>query len=116
MPVVLPARAPCPVDFTPGGLEQLHSRSEGQKRDIARALDSRRQFVLVRRASSRQAPGQNLAALGNELAEHPDIFVIHQVDLFRAKLADFAPAEILFFPAGTAAAVFARRTIPGRGS
>src|SRR5712691_6350915 len=63
------------------------------QRDLTRALDGRLQLPLMHRAGAGDAPRQNLAALGHEGTEQLDVFVVDVVDLVRAELADFAPAE-----------------------
>ena len=65
-------------------------REEG---DRPRSLDGVGQLALVPRAAARDAPGDDLPALGDEVAEPANIFVVDQVDLVRAELADLSPAE-----------------------
>jgi len=45
------------------------------------------------RTAPRDAPGDDLPALGDEVAKTADILVVDEVDLVRAKLADLPPAE-----------------------
>src|SRR5688500_16485650 len=45
------------------------------------------------RARAGNPPRQHLAALGDEAAQQLDVLVVDVVDLVRAELADFAPAE-----------------------
>jgi hypothetical protein len=45
------------------------------------------------RAATRDATGNDLAALTDEASQTPDILVVDQVDLVRAELADLPPAE-----------------------
>ena len=49
--------------------------------------------MLVRRADTCQAPGHDLAAFGDELAEHPVVLVIDVLDFFHAEFADFLAPE-----------------------
>jgi hypothetical protein len=53
-----------------------------------------------------QAARQNLAAFGDELADQANVLVIDHIDLFRAKLADFAAAKVLLPAAATTTAAF----------
>jgi len=52
-----------------------------------------------------QAARQNLAAFGYELSDQTHVFIVNHVDLFRAKLADFAAAKVLL-PSATPTAAF----------
>src|SRR3981081_2671174 len=61
--------------------------------DLARALDRRLQLPLMHRACARDAPREDLAALGNERADQLHILVIDVVDLVRTELADLATTE-----------------------
>src|SRR5437899_12841071 len=63
------------------------------QRDLSRALDGGLQLALVHRARARDAPRENLAALGHERPDQLDVLVVDVVDLVRAELADLAPAE-----------------------
>src|SRR5579863_2837661 len=83
-------------------LRSLDSRREWDKRQIARALDGHGQQPLMRGAGSRETTRQDLASIGHELAHRPYVLVIDEVNLFFAKLADFAPAKILLAPAARA--------------
>src|SRR5207237_98483 len=94
-----------------------HIRNE---RDLTRALDGRLQLPLMHGAGTGDAPRQNLAALGHEGTEQLDVLIVDVVDLVRAELADFAPAEqraalALFLIAGllvlVAAAAAARASL-----
>jgi hypothetical protein len=76
---------------------------EGQKRDIPGSLDGLRQCTLVRGASSRQSPGQDLTAFGNKLPDQPHVFVIDEVNFFGAKPADLAATKVLLAWASRAA-------------
>ena len=84
---------------------------EGQQGDVARLLDGSRQPVLVRSAYARQTARHDLAALGDELAEHAVVLIVDVFDFLDAELADLLAPEKF---ASTAA--FARgRSPPGRG-
>src|SRR5947209_17560787 len=63
------------------------------QRDLARALDRGLQLALVHRAGARDAPRQDLAALGHERSDQLHVLVVDVVDLVRAELADLATAE-----------------------
>src|SRR5207253_4883041 len=63
------------------------------QRNLARALDGGLQLALVHRARARDAPRQDLAALGDERADQLHVLVVDVVDLVRAELADFSTAE-----------------------
>jgi hypothetical protein len=99
---------------------------ERKQGDVARALNGDAEPALVARANSGHTPRQNLAALLNELRKNVRAFVVDEVHLLDAKLADFLLAEILAFatrPAAgsarttTAWAAFATRTtVPAPGS
>src|SRR3954452_19740274 len=67
-----------------------HIRDE---RDLAGALDRRLQLALVLGAGARNAPRQNLAALGHERPDQLHVLVVDVVDLVRTEFADLAPAE-----------------------
>src|SRR5579863_1964585 len=66
---------------------------ERQQGYVAGLLDGRGQAMLVRRTNSGQTPGDDFAALGDELAEQAVIFVIDVGDFFGAELADFLAPE-----------------------
>src|SRR5262249_27221415 len=82
--------AGCQSLATSNQLLVCHVRNE---RDLARALDRRLQFALVHRAGARDAPRQDLAALGDERPDQLHVLVVDVVDLVRAELADLAAAE-----------------------
>src|SRR5947209_8740351 len=63
------------------------------QRDLARALDRRLQLPLMHRAGARDAPRENLAALGHERPDQLHVLVVDVVDLVRAELADLATTE-----------------------
>jgi len=56
----------------------------------AHAMSGDRERALVARAVAGDAPGQNLAALGDEPAQAVDLFVVDVGRLFRAERTDFA--------------------------
>jgi hypothetical protein len=58
---------------------------------------------------------QNLAAFGYELSDQTHVFIIDHVDLFRAKLADFAAAKVLLPSTATPTAAFAPLGSVARG-
>jgi len=43
--------------------------------------------------ASRDTPGNDFPALGDEVAETTDVLVVHEVDLVRAEFADLPPTE-----------------------
>jgi hypothetical protein len=51
------------------------------------------ELTLVSGAAAGDAPWNDLAALADEVLQAPDVFVVDEVDLLRAELADLAPAE-----------------------
>src|SRR5436305_10361277 len=80
--------------------ERKHGRDAG-------ALDRVLQFALMQRARAGDAARKNLAALGDELLQHLDVFPVDVLELFDAELADaLAAVEKLLLaallPAGTA--------------
>src|SRR5581483_2975162 len=78
--------------------------SVGQQCNVARLLDGRAHAALVRRAYAGQAPGDDLAALGHELAQQAHVLVVDGVNLLHAELAHLLAAEELARPAFAAAA------------
>src|ERR1700730_7447254 len=94
------------------------------QRDLARALDCRLQLPLMHGARARDAPREDLAALGHERPDQLDVLVVDVVDLVCAELADLATTEeraalALFLVAGflvaaasPAAAAAARTSLP----
>jgi hypothetical protein len=108
------------------GLRACGAACERQQGDVARALDGDAEPTLVARANSGHTPRQNLASLLNELRKNVRAFVVDEIHLLDAKLADFLLAEILALAARTAAgsartttawaAFAARTTVPAAGS
>src|SRR4051812_7557637 len=62
-------------------------RQQGQ---LARTLDGRRDLVLVAAARARDAPGADLAAIRDELAQGRDVLVVDELNLVAAVLAGLA--------------------------
>ena len=62
-------------------------RDVRNEREVARALDRRRQLALVTRADAAQAARQDLAVVGDEAAERAVILVVDEAD---ARLAERA--------------------------
>src|SRR5437762_5761772 len=56
-------------------------RAERQQRDVARALDRRSELPLVLGAVAGDAVRDQLAALGDEVAEQPNVLVIDRYPL-----------------------------------
>src|SRR5438270_11285724 len=77
----------------------LKSRRERQQGDVARLLDRVGQAALVRSANSGEAPRDDLAALGHELAKQAHVLIVDSVDLLDAEFANLLAAEILFVAA-----------------
>jgi hypothetical protein len=69
------------------------SAGKWQQSDIARLLDRQTQAALVRRANAGQTPGHDLAALGDELRQQANVFVIDRVDFLDTEFAHFFAAE-----------------------
>jgi hypothetical protein len=76
---------------------------KGHQRDVAGALDGYAEPTLVARADAGHAARENLAALLHELGKDVGAFVVDEVHLLDAELADFLFAEILALAAGTSA-------------
>src|SRR5256885_5681540 len=73
---------------------------EGEQRGDARALDGVLQLPLVQRARAGDAARKNLPALGDELLQRLQVFVVDVLDLLHAELADaLAAIEELLLPA-----------------
>src|SRR5678809_770428 len=65
-------------------------RDQGQE---ARALDGGRELALVLRLGARDAAGDDLAGLGEVLAQGVEILVIDLLDALGGELAELAAAE-----------------------
>jgi hypothetical protein len=76
---------------------------ERHQRDVACALDGDAEPTLVARADAGHAARENLAALLHELREDVGAFVVDEVHLLDAKLADFLLAKILALAARASA-------------
>src|SRR5688572_13648129 len=57
------------------------------------AADGVGELPLVAGAAPGDAPRRDLAALGDEAAQPPDVLVVDEADLVDTELADFTPAE-----------------------
>src|SRR5467141_4592544 len=66
-----------------------------QESDVARPLDGHAQPALVPRANARHTARQNLPALLHELGKNVRAFVVDEVHLFDAELANLLLSEIL---------------------
>src|SRR5262249_1829834 len=62
-------------------------------RHRARTLDRVGELTLVSRAAARDPARNDLAALGHEAAQAPDVFVVDEIDFVRTEFADLSPAE-----------------------
>src|SRR5215471_12439181 len=71
----------------------LVRRDVRQQRHRARALDGVGDLPLVAGTTPRDAPGNDLAALGHQALESSHVLVIDEIDLLRTELADLAPPE-----------------------
>src|SRR5882757_4655795 len=88
------------------GRERKHGRDAG-------ALDRVLELALVQRARSGDAARKNLAALGDELLQRLDVFVVDVLELLDAELADaLAAKEELLLAALRAARATAAAGIP----
>src|SRR4026207_337686 len=65
----------------------------GDEGDGARAPDGAGELPLVARAAPGDTPRRDLAALGHEAAQPPDVLVVDEAHLVHTELADLAPAE-----------------------
>src|SRR3979409_329977 len=66
------------------------------QREIARALDRRRELALVMGARSGDSRRNDLAVLADEVFEQIDVFVVDPLDLLRGETAELAALEKLF--------------------
>jgi len=73
-----------------GFLLRRHVRKHGHR---TRALDGVGQLALVPGATPGDPARNDLAALGDEAAEATHVFVVDEVDLVRAELANFSAPE-----------------------
>src|SRR6266403_5607598 len=91
---------------------------KGQQRDVARPLDGHAQPALVPRANARHPPRQNLPAFLHELGKNVRAFVVDEVHLLDAELANLFLPEILALAAwpasGTTRTAASRSTLTPR--
>jgi hypothetical protein len=78
-----------------GRAKGLVPRGERKQRDVPGLFDGAGQAALVRGAYAGQAPGHDLAALGDKTLQQANIAVGDGVDLLGAELADLLAAEEL---------------------
>src|SRR3954452_12632545 len=78
----------------------LVTRRERKQRDVTRLLDRVGEPPLVRRAHTRNAARDDLAALGHEGVKHFHVLIVDIVDPFDAEAAYFLTAEVLLLLAG----------------
>jgi hypothetical protein len=76
-------------------LRARRASRKGQQRDVARALDGHAQPALMPRANARHPARQNLPAFLHELRKNVRAFVVDEVHLLDAELANFLLPEIL---------------------
>src|SRR5262249_15720551 len=81
-------RPPHAWRLTPGLVRRVRQQGDG-----AGTLDRRLQLALVQRAGPRDAPRQDLAAIGDEGLEKLDVLPVHVLELLRAELADLAASD-----------------------
>src|SRR2546425_7600385 len=65
-------------------------RNQGHR---PRTLDSVRELALMPGTATRDTSGDDLPALGDEVAKATDILVVDEVNLVRAEFADLPPTE-----------------------
>src|SRR5687767_9642877 len=68
-------------------------RGVREQRHRARPLDRMRQLALVPGTAPRDPPGDDLASLGHEALQAPEVLVVDEVDLLGTELTDLSPAE-----------------------
>src|SRR6266849_11114937 len=66
-----------------------------QQREVARALDRRRELALVMGARAGDARRDDLAVLADEILEQLDVLVVDPLDLLGGEAAELAPFEEL---------------------
>src|SRR6266849_6131106 len=66
-----------------------------QQREVARALDRRRELALVMGARAGDARRDDLAVLADEILEQLDVLVVDPLDLLGGEAAELAPLEEL---------------------
>src|SRR4029453_8496559 len=67
-----------------------HVRQQGHR---ASTLDGVGELTLMAPTAARDAPRNDLAALGDEAAQTTDVLVVDEADLVCAELANFSPPE-----------------------
>ena len=72
-----------------------------QQSNLTCALNGGGQLTLMQSARARYTTGQNLRALGNELAKLCGVFIIDAFNLVRAENADFLSSAIHVRTEGT---------------
>src|SRR6267378_155791 len=82
-----------------GRLRSCGAARKWQQGDVACPLDGHAQPALMTRANARHPPRQNLATLLHELRQDVRAFVVDEVHLLDAELANLLLAEILPLPA-----------------
>src|SRR5712691_582024 len=90
------------------GLRACGAAGKGHERDVAGALDGYAEPTLVARTDAGHAARENLATLLHELRKDVGAFVVDEVHLLDAELADFFLAEVLTFSAARTARTSAR--------
>jgi len=102
-----------------GRLRSCGAARKWQQGDVACPLDGHAQPALMTRANARHPPRQNLATLLHELRQDVRAFVVDEVHLLDAELANLLLAKILALAPGpatgttraaTAGSAFAPRT------
>src|SRR5437660_7835747 len=78
----------------------LVTRRERKQRDVTRLLDRVGEPPLVRGAHSRNAAGDDLAALGYERVKHLHVLIVDIVDPLDAEPAYLLAPEISLLAAG----------------
>jgi hypothetical protein len=82
---------------------------ERQQSDIARLLDGPRQPALMGGADAGEAPGHDLASLGDKLLQQAYIAIVDGVDLLDTELTNLLAAKELASAAAGAAGASAGR-------
>ena len=98
------------------GLRACGAACEWKQGDVTGALDGLAQPALMARTDAGHATGQYLAALLHELRENVGAFVVDEVHLLDAELADFLFAEILALAAARAAWAAAGTSVTAAGT
>src|SRR6266481_5704828 len=85
-----------------GRLRSCGAARKWQQGDVACPLDGHAQPALMTRANARHPPRQNLATLLHELRQDVRSFVVDEVHLLDAELANLLLAKILALAPGPA--------------